>query len=442
MAQLTPQASAVPQASPAAAPPVSGPAITLEDAIARSVHADSAFAAAQATAGVARSQTAIARSALLPSVLYHNQYLYTQGQAASAATLASNGTTAPSIRFIANNTVHEYVSQASANEVIGGAGTANYLRAKADAAVASAQLEVARRGLVAATVARYYTVVGSDTKVVIARRALDEAQRFRDSTQLRETGGEVAHADVVRADLQIQQRQRELNDALLTAEKSRLDLGVLLFADPSSPYMLAASLDTLPPLPTREEIEASSRINNPDLKAALEELRSAGLDVTAARFGYFPDLALNFSYGIDAPQFAITGSDGTRNLGYSATATLDIPVWDWLATHQRVKQSQFRRDQARTDLTVAQRRLVADLRGLYDEAQVSLQQMDLLDHSVATAQETLRLMNLRYTSGEGSILEIVDAQTSVVLAESSRVDGALRYFTARANLQTLTGTLP
>ena len=45
-----------------------------------------------------------------------------------------------------------------------------------------------------------------------------------------------------------------------------------------------------------------SFLNNPDLRAALQELRSTSLDVAVARFGYFPDLALNFSYGIDAPQ--------------------------------------------------------------------------------------------------------------------------------------------
>ena len=51
-----------------------------------------------------------------------------------------------------------------------------------------------------------------------------------------------------------------------------------------------------------------------------------------ARAAYLPDLALNYSYGIDAAQFATKGPGGVNNLGYSATATLDIPIWDWLAT--------------------------------------------------------------------------------------------------------------
>jgi len=38
------------------------------------------------------------------------------------------------------------------------------------------------------------------------------------------------------------------------------------------------------------------------------------------------------TYGIDAAQFAVNGPTGAQNLGYSASVTLDIPVWDWLST--------------------------------------------------------------------------------------------------------------
>ena len=134
--------------------------------------------------------------------------------------------------------------------------------------------------------------------------------------------------------------------------------------------------------------------------------------------------------------------DGTRNLGYSASATLDIPVWDWFATRSRVHQSVALREQANTELTVTQRQLIASLKEAYQEAQVSLDQLRLLDKSVQSATESLRLTTLRYSSGEGTILEVVDSQNTLVLAETSRADGAARYFNALANLQTLTGSMP
>jgi outer membrane protein TolC len=412
------------------APPVS---ISLEDAIKRAQSANSLFAQAGADAKIAQSEHTIARSSLLPNVVYHNQFLYTEGTGQPA--------TAP-IKFIANNAVHEYVSQGSVTETIGGIGIAEYKLSAAANAAAHARFEVARRGLVVTVVANYYNVFAADAKLAAAQRALDEANHFSTITAKRESNGEVAHADSIRADLQVQQRQRELNDAKVAADRARLDLGVMLFSDPSTPYTLTTSFDQFPVLPSRSEVEAAAMANNPELKAAMESLRAAQHAVSAAKWAFFPDLVLNYSYGIDAPQFAVNAPDGTRNLGYSASATLDIPVWDWFATRSRVHESHVRREQANTELTVTQRQLIASLKESYQEAQVSLDQLRLLDKSVQSATESLRLTTDRYGAGEGTILEVVDSQNTLVLAETSRADGAARYFNALANLQTLTGSMP
>jgi outer membrane protein len=163
--------------------------------------------------------------------------------------------------------------------------------------------------------------------------------------------------------------------------------------------------------------------------------------VTSARAAYLPDLGLSFAYGIDAPQFAVNGRDGVRNLGYSATATLDIPVWDWLSTQHKIRQAQILRDVAKTTLTATQRRLIAQLDESYAEASVARDQMQSLEVSAQTAQESLRLTRLRYTAGEATVLEVVDAQNSLTSAELAREDGTVRYQTALANLQMLTGTI-
>jgi outer membrane protein TolC len=154
-----------------------------------------------------------------------------------------------------------------------------------------------------------------------------------------------------------------------------------------------------------------------------------------------PDLALNFNYGIDAAQFAAKGPNGVNNLGYSASATVDIPVWDWLATQHRVKQTEIRRDAARVALTATQRHLIAALDETYAEAAEAQQQAASLDLSTQTAAESLRLTKLRYTAGEATALEVVDAQTSLTATENAREDGVVRYETGLANLQVLTGTL-
>ena len=429
--------SAVPSAAqqPFAQTPSVAPQITLDEAITRARANEPAFAAALAASRVAQLDRSIARAALLPGVIYHNQYLYTQPNAVTNHV----GSQAAPI-FIANNTVHEYISQAVVTETISLVQITAVSRAAAGAAVAAAELEISRRGLVATVVGLFYASLASDHKLAVARRAANEAGNFTTLTQQREAAREAAHADVVKAQLQQQQRDRDLADATLQSQKSRLDLAVLLFPDPRSPFTLSSS-GVPPPLPTRAEIEAAAAKSNPELQSALASFRASNLDVTAAKAAYLPDLVLNYTYGIDAPQFAVNGPDGIRNLGYSAFVTLDIPIWDWLSTQHKIRQKEILRDSARIALTATQRRLIAQLEEFYAEAVTARDQIQSLDLSVQSAQESLRLTQMRYTAGEATVLEVVDAQNSLTSAELTREDGAIRYQTALANLQLLTGTI-
>ena len=147
------------------------------------------------------------------------------------------------------------------------------------------------------------------------------------------------------------------------------------------------------------------------------------------------------SYGIDAAQFAANAPDGGHNLGYSASATLNIPVWDWFATHDKVRQSEIDRAVARVNLTNTQRKLIAALEEDYAEAVGAHNQLYSLNQSAATAAESLRLTRLSYSAGEAAILEVVDAENSLTASELAREDGMVRYQAALANLQLLTGTL-
>jgi outer membrane protein TolC len=412
--------------------------ISLAEAIKRAQANEPAFAAAIAAQKSTRIDSYLAKAALLPSVTYHNQMLYTQpnGQTNQGGQV---GTQASPV-FIANNAVHEYTSQGIISETIGLKQFADAQVASANAARATAELEIARRGLVSTVVALYYTVSTAQDKAKLQSDALAEAVAFTKVTQQREAAREVAHADSVKAQLQMQQKQRDSNDATLAAEKARLELAVLLFPDPRTPYSTEPA-ETALMLPTRQEIDRLAAKSNPEIRSALADVASANAQVKSAKAAYLPDLELNFAYGIDAPQFAKHGPDNVRNLGYSISGTVDIPVWDWFSTQKKIKQSEIQRDAVKVSLTAAQRRLIANLEEAYAEAAAARDQLSLLEESVSTGEESLKLTKLRYEAGESTALEVVDAQNSYLATRTARADGVIRFETALAALQVLTGSL-
>jgi outer membrane protein TolC len=408
--------------------------ITLEDALAFARKNDPTYHAVVTEAGITREDRAQARDALLPTASFTTSALYTE---------PNNGPNG--IKFIANNAPHEYVSQGNVHEQLDLASFAGYRRSVALAAAAKARAEIASRGLVVTVVQNYFAAEAAEQKLAVARRAADEGEKFMALTQQLEKGGEVAHSDVIKAELQVQDRRRQLQEAQLASLNARLDLAVLLFPDFTDNFELADDLHGNVPLPPREEFEALAARDNPEIRAALSAVQAAGHDVNSARAGYLPSVGLDYWYGIDAEHYATyeTAPDGTRvhNLGYSAMASLTLPLWNWGATQSRVRQAELRHDQSRLELSLAQRKLLAEMRSLYSEAETALNQQAGLQRSADLAADSLRLTTLRYSNGESTVLEVVDAQNTLVQANAAYQDGALRYRVALANLQTLTGVL-
>jgi outer membrane protein TolC len=432
--RLSVPANAPPRPDPqASSPSPSAPtSITLEDALARARKNSTVFQGALIEAALAHEDRNQARAALLPSVTYNNGLLYTQGNGAGG------------VRYIANNAVHEYTSQGNVHEALDVAEVAALRRASAAAAAAHARAEIASRGLVVTVVQSYFAVLAAQSKAELAQKTATEGEQFFKLTQDLEHGGEVAHSDVIKAELQMHDRQRQLQEAQLALVNARLDLAVLLFSDFNDNYVLADDLHADVALPTFAEVQQQAARDNPDVRAALEAVREAGHDVAFARAGYLPSLTLDYFYGIDAAQFATNSViDGRKfeNLGSSAAATLNIPVWNWGATQSHVKQAELRRTQAQRELSLSQRKLLAEIRSSYAEAETARNELSNLARSAELASESLKLTTLRYRGGEATVLEVVDAQTSFAAANSGYQDGALRYRVALANLQTLTGVL-
>jgi outer membrane protein TolC len=188
------------------------------------------------------------------------------------------------------------------------------------------------------------------------------------------------------------------------------------------------------------EFQQQAAQNNPDLRAALEAVRVSDAEVYGQWAGYLPSLGVDYFYGIDATHFA-TKTDGVSNLGSSIVASVSIPIWNWGTTQSRVRQAQLRRTQAKRELSLAQRKLLAEIQSLYAEAGAALNELAGLQRSVELAAESLRLTTLRYRNSEGTILEVSDAQAVNAQANAAYQDGAVRYQVALANLQTLTGVL-
>src|SRR5579863_5861977 len=184
--------------------------IDLKTALEMARKNDAVYQAAVTNAALAREDRTQAKASLLPALSYFNQYIYTQGNGVGGFV------------YVANDGVHVYNSQADVREDLSFSKHSDYQRTIAMEAAAAARREIASRGLTAVVTQSYYALVTAGRKVAHAGQSLDDAKKFVTITTDQERGGEAARADVVKAQLTAEQRQRDLQDAQLAAAKAKI----------------------------------------------------------------------------------------------------------------------------------------------------------------------------------------------------------------------------
>ena len=243
-------------------PPV---VITLADAIEQARKVDAHFQSALTDAKLAHEDRMQARNAILPTVSYTSQALLTQG----------NGGRTTIGRFVTNDGVHVYRSWGVVHEDLspGNYLGTTYREARATAAMASAKAEIAKRGLTVTVTKLYYGLAVAQRKYATAQTAAEAGRHFYQITQDQEAVGQVAHSDVLQAEIQYRQQEQVFEDAKLQMESSRLDLAVLLFPTLSENFSIVDDMDSTVALPSFPEAQRMAGNKNPDLRAAMEALQ-------------------------------------------------------------------------------------------------------------------------------------------------------------------------
>ncbi len=418
----------------ATAPPA---VITLLDALDRARRLDTSVLSAVAEVDVAREDVQQAKAARLPSLGANGQYIGTHG----------NGLT-PNGRSVSADGIHVYRTVATVRQEISAATIlkTDYKRAAAAQTLANAKVEVARRGLDVTVTERYYSLVAAQRRYATTQQGVQQAQRFLEITQQLERAGEAARSDSVKAELQLQQQRSGLQDATFAIENTRLNLAVLLSSVLDENFTIVDDLDMARALPPFDELRAMAEKENPELKAANLRLQHAAFEIRTARNGFLPSLSLEANYGIEANAFKLHSTQAAEpdagvlpNLGYSLIFNLQIPIFDWGATSSKVRQAEIQQRRATLELSQAQRKIVGDIYAFYNEAIAARGAVDLARSSAELAAESLRLINLRYQAGASSVLEVVDAQNTLIDARNTFDEAQIRYRLAVASMQSVTG---
>jgi outer membrane protein TolC len=129
---------------------------------------------------------------------------------------------------------------------------------------------------------------------------------------------------------------------------------------------------------------------------------------------------------------------GAANVS-SVTFSISLPVWDDGLREIEITRARVNRDVARAVRADLERQVRRDVTNGYDVYQTSRAAVELARVGVTVGRETYRMQELRYRSGASTILDLLDAQVNLALAEAGLAQARLANRLALAGLEAILG---
>jgi len=407
--------------------------LTLDEALRLANVQASTFQSAVLNERIAAEDVRQAQAAFLPKVSAPLSYIYTT----PALGLPPGEPRAPS--FIASDAIGAYEAfvNVSGDLDVAGKLRATLARNRALLSAAHAGADVAKRALAQAVIEGYYGLALAIAQRQAAEGNLRAAEEFEHITSLLLSGGEVAPVDLTRAQLQTLTRRDELERARANEQVAAGALRVLVgyeFTRPivTSDLALAIPIDT-----EYQRFTADDISRRPEFTQLDQQQRAAKQEIKIARADRLPSLSYSINGGFNTD--SLKPPRLKEHSGVSAAFSLTIPIFDWGATRSRERQARLRVEAAEIERTLALRGFTQQFYAARAQVASAAARISLAREGLIKAQDNLGASIARYRAGEAQIIEVTDAQTTLVEQRSALYQAIFDYQMALARLRQSTG---
>lgn len=282
----------------------------------------------------------------------------------------------------------------------------------------------------------YYQALAADTLLKVSQSVMENRRLILRQVRALAQSSLKSTLDVSFADVAASDAELALVKAENDAAASRARLSAALGAVQTEPFELADE-----PLPTTlesnpEGLIAEALKERPDL-AALRFSRDA-----AHRFAEAEGALGRPTVTLMGVAGGLPGSDPRLHGTYGAAGlNVTIPVLNGKLYAARHSEAQLRAEALSRDVDDLTIQISGQVRMAWLSANTALRRLDVTARLVVQAEQSLRLAQVRYDNGLGSIVELNQAQVSQVSAELAAAGAKYEYLSRRAGLAFVMGAL-
>ena len=291
--------------------------------------------------------------------------------------------------------------------------------------------------------AAYFNYLKASQLMDVARSNLMSSQQQLALAETRYELGSAKKTDLLKAEVRFGQARIDvinndaaLQNAYLTLKNS---MGLIDSGEDFTVEEVESPLEIVPEFETGFELVQKF---NPSINAKQYQITGAELSEKIAKGSRLPNIRASASYSGAADNIGDAISNSYNDQKRTNTGlSLSIPIFSGNSIQSRIQQAKISVDKQESEYLTQLQDLAVQLQGILDQLNNYQEIIPINETVLVSAEEDLKLAQVRYTQGSTTMLEVLDAQVSVVRARSSLIRSKYDAYISQANLKGLLGTL-
>jgi TolC family type I secretion outer membrane protein len=406
---------------------------TLNECIETALQNNPSFLKAQGTLEDFRLQKSVARAGLLPQVTFGADYTHQEYQTERTQFQLQSP-------FFVNR---EYSAGLNLQQTLwdGGNSLANFNKAQSEFQASNYDFEDIKQTLIYTVEEAYLNLLKQNQLLTVYEETLKSSIEALKKAQSMETLGAVAHSDVLKAKVKVEEDRMLLITTQKNLALAKANLNFLIGADLRQEITVAdiGAIEDRS-LPYDDAVNFSLE-NHPALKKAGYDKKSAQYTITMARSSYLPQIEGFYRYGYSSVAFSEMLQPFDNQFSWSTGISINLNLFDGLSTQANLQRAKIGEKYAEDNLEEVRRQVLLETQTAYLGLEEAKNNIEVAKQRVLAAEEDLKLSTARYELGSGTILEQIDAQVALTSARAGKIQAEYDYRFAQSRLQKAMGRL-
>lgn len=299
-------------------------------------------------------------------------------------------------------------------------------------------LDAVRKAYLLRIASAYYTILKNKKALEIAKSNVERLEAYKQAIQLRLELKDTPRTELYRAEAELSGSETERMAAENNLRFSRISLARLVPLPKDFELVPPKNLKPERDFPPLDQLIRSALVKRIDLKSLEMAKKISESEIDYYKGAHWPVIALEGVYtSLDSDPEWYYPDDESLRVGVS----VNFPLFEGGLRSAEISQARARARQLELQMKDAVKEVAVDVEQSWLDLQTSESALGSLGDKLKSAQENYHAVLQQYEHGLADSLDVIDANTLLLVSERGLLDATYNYKLSILNLERAEGSL-